>query len=633
MAALSSVVAQRGGHLAEGLHILASLLASANERDPGGRGPIDPGESDSIDRRRFLRLLGAFGSAGVITVGTAGSAIASRPRTRPASANDASPNGGGRLVVSGRVVLRRSRSVSSVVVEPGGELIFHPKRNVTLRSTGNIVVAGRLSMRPDGARLHRIIFQGVDESAFVGGGEDPIDSDVGLWIVGRGRLDMAGTPKTGWLRASSQLDAGATEVTLEEAPQGWRAGDEIVVVPTRAGDMTGFEVRTIRSLAGATMRLSSPLEHPHPAVDGLTAEVANLTRSVRIEGTPNGRTHVFIGSSEPQKIRHTAIRHVGPRSSDFVPGRYGLHMHHMHNASRGSLVEGVVIRDSGSHSFVPHASHGITIRDSVAYDVFKEAYWWDRPPDPMHNDSEDSVWDHCLAARVRGYGSEDIRASGFMLGSSGTNGNAPSNFIRDSAAVGVDGEGKAMSGFQWPTGQSEPWEFARGLMVAHNCLNGIFVWSNDAFSHDVDNFRSYHNGTGILHGAYKNVYRYDGARIIGSSDAAVELLATSGDAREARMDNIHIEDAPVGLRVREHNLPPEQPSVLSNWTLVNVSTPIQVDEAGTDNPIRLNLVNWRVGDRALRCDDFSLLDIHPQTVIRVLDGGNLLFTITASGCG
>lgn len=573
--------------------------------------------------------MGTVAGAGIIAIATARSAIARMMQQATRAAPRAA---GGRLVVSGRTTLRRSRNVSSVVVQPGGELVFHPGRNVTLRSNGNILVLGKLRMRPNGHHRHGIVFRNVNESAFVGGGEDPIDSDVGLWVMGRGLLDIAGARKTGWLRASSGLSSGAGEIVLEREPEGWRTGDEIVVVPTRAGDTTGFEVRVIRGVDGAIVTLDDPLQEDHPSVDGLTAEVANLTRSVRIEGTPGGRTHVFVRSRRSQSIKHAAIRHVGPRGTGFVLGRYGLHFDHMHDDSRGTLVEGVVVRDCGSHSFVPHASHGITMRDTIAFDVFKEAFWWDRPPDPMHNDSEDSVWDHCLAARVQGYGSEDIRASGFMLGSSGTNGNNPSNFIRDSAAVGVQGAGKGMSGFQWPTGQSEPWEFSRGLMVAHNCKNGIFVWSNDGFSHNVDNFRSYHNETGILHGAYKNVYRYDGARITGSTEAGVELLATSGDARQARMDNFTIEDAPIGLLVREHNLPPEQPSILANWTLVNVQTPVQIDESGSDNECRLDLVDWRVGGRPLECGDVSVIDIHPQTVIRGFDGGTHRFTVTAGGC-
>ena len=52
----------------------------------------------------------------------------------------------------------------------------------------------------------------------------------------------------------------------------------------------------------------------------------------------------------PQALAHTEIRHVAPGAI----GRYGLHFHLCADGSRGSVVEGVVIRDAESHAFVPH---------------------------------------------------------------------------------------------------------------------------------------------------------------------------------------------------------------------------------------------------------------------------------------
>ena len=49
------------------------------------------------------------------------------------------------------------------------------------------------------------------------------------------------------------------------------------------------------------------------------------------------------------------------------------------DGSRGSQVVGTVVRDCGSHAFVPHKSNGISFTDCVAYDVNEDAYWWDAP--------------------------------------------------------------------------------------------------------------------------------------------------------------------------------------------------------------------------------------------------------------
>lgn len=578
---------------------------------------------------------GSTSTTGEPAAGVAVATVASGDWTDPAVwSGERLPGASDTVEIRHEVLLDQDAAVAGIVIDPDGALSFEPSSARTLTSSGNVVVEGRLQMRPASDAMHTLRFSGIDESAFVGEVEGPVDSDVGLWIMGSGRLDAVGTPKSGWLRATEGLSAGASDLTLESPPVGWEVGDEIVVVPTEAGDSTGFEVRTIAAISGATVTLSSALDRDHPAVDGLTPEVANLTRDVQIEGTPSGRAHVFITSSVPQTIKYVGIRYVGPRNADgFLVGRYGLHFHRMHDAARGSLVEGVVVRDAGSHAFVTHASHGITIRDSVAYDVMKEAFWWDRPPDPEHNDTRDLLWDHCLAALVGGYGSEDQRASGFLLGSSGTDSDSPSDVIRDSVAVGVHGDGKLMSGFQWPTGQSEPWEFNAGN-VSHNNDLGMFVWSNDSFRHDVLNVRLYHNTVGLFHGAYKNVFVYGGLRILGTATTAVVLWATSGSDRVSSFEDVYIEGASVGLQIGEHNLPPENPTELSNWVLSDVATPVVVDESLTDHGGTYELLNWTVDGRLLRCSDIEVDVINPETVIQVRDArGALLFSVTANGCG
>ena len=125
---------------------------------------------------------------------------------------------------------------------------------------------------------------------------------------------------------------------------------------------------------------TAPLEHDHPEIgnpfgdDVYTAEVLNLTRNVRIEGTgnhtpsfqphQNGRAHViFLATEQPQTVKYIELGHLGPRRADKkftegVKGRYPLHFHHAKDGSRGSLIEGVVARQSGNRAFVPHASHG-----------------------------------------------------------------------------------------------------------------------------------------------------------------------------------------------------------------------------------------------------------------------------------
>ena len=229
--------------------------------------------------------------------------------------------------------------VAGVRVEAGATLLFDPGMDATLETSANVIVEGILRLRPqppdgaahrNGARdggpyfVHTLRFVEVDETRFVGGGMEPLPSDVGLWVIGEGVLDVAGAPKTGWVRLAGGAHEGDDTIALEEAPVGWRAGDTIVIVPTEHPDVgerswSGFEVRTVTAAEGATMRLDAPLAHDHPAVTNPfggavhTAEVLNLSRNVRIEGTgdgsasfqpsDNGRAHIFILSTVPQSVR------------------------------------------------------------------------------------------------------------------------------------------------------------------------------------------------------------------------------------------------------------------------------------------------------------------------------------------
>lgn len=506
-------------------------------------GPSDSvGESQRLPRRQALKLLGAAGLA-FLAHCTGADRKAPTTRTSEAEASDwenpatwgGSPPGPSDVVViSRKVTLRSDAHVAGVVIEPRGHLVFHPGRSVTLQSTGNVVVLGRLTMRP--ARpttLHRLVFSDVDESGFVGGGMDVLDSDVGLWVMGAGVLDLAGAGKVPWTRTAGAVAPGATVIELERNPAGWAVGDEIVVTPTigpsTADHFLAYDVATVDAIHGRSVTLSQPTRHDHPAVEVgrdkvMTAEVLNLTRNVGIEGTPGGRTHVFIRSSRPQAVKHIVIRHVGPRQPDekgataFVLGRYGIHFHHAEDGSRGSLVEGVVVRDAGSHSFVPHMSHGVTFRDCIAHDVVEGPYWWD-----LGDSTDETVWDHCVASLVqsdppfRGYS-----LSGFTLGK------GDGNVIRSCVSVGVQGN-VTSSGFMWPNSVAEGiWTFEDN--VAHNNrVLGIYTWQNTPNVHVVSRFIGYHNvRAGILHGAYRNPYTYEDSILYGNLERSLIVFALNG---------------------------------------------------------------------------------------------------------
>lgn len=544
-------------------------------------------------------------------------------------------------IAAGHTVTAADATVAGLTVH--GELRF--AASATLSSTGNVLVHGKLTMRPSSASaVHTLRFVNVNEAAFVGSGMDPVATDVGLWVLGQ--LDIAGSTKTAWTHAAGSVAKGATQIQLESAPVGWQVGDTVSIVPSEpitigVNSWNGFDLATITAISGATVTLSAPTLYAHPAVTNpfdnaiYTAEVLNLSRNVRIEGTPGKRAHVFIRSTLPQSIRYADLRYLAPRkpTSDgytaSITGRYGLHFHHNLDGSRGSLVEGVVVRDSGGHAFVPHASHGITFKDTISYSTYDEAYWWDAPPCNVGcaqvtiNDSHDITIDHAVAARVlthpnfRGY-----RLAGFVLGK----GDGLS--LRNSVAVGVQGNTDA-SGYEWPEVGQAVWLFENN--VAHNNkVDGIFTWQNNDAAHTITDFVAYHNGeAGIDHGAYRNAYQYKDIYLLGNGTAFISRAASGGalrsDGYAHALERVYMNGY---LRIAEHNLPYIRPTLVKDC----VTTRIVVSEAAKPTPGKYDFVNCTKPDgTSLEPSDFAFSFAWPNSLYRVQRPDRTAYQITGAG--
>jgi G8 domain-containing protein len=516
-----------------------------------------PNNTRALSRRRFLKLAGtgllsALGPARLLAGDPASAAVRAWRWSDPATWGGRVPGERDVAVITKKVILDVNARVAGVVIKDGGQLIFHPSRTVTLRSTGNVIVHGRLAMRPYGPRkIHRLIFLRVNERKFVGGGVKVLRSDVGLWVMGMGVLDVVGSPRLAWTRVEGAVPAGTTTIVLQEDPVGWQVGDRLALTPTLPPTVPrhyeAYDYPMVSAISGRTITLSRATTFNHPAVSvgrdvTMTAEVLNLTRNVVIQGTPRGRAHVFIHSMHSQRVKHACLRYLGPRQPDKRPGitrpvlgRYGLHFHHCEDGSRGSLVVGVVARDIGNHAFVTHTSHGVTFRGCISHDTFEDAFFWDNrrdrfsPAPPTNN----TLYDRCVASRVRhdppfeGYG-----MGGFFLGRG--NGNVAQGCV----AVGVDAD-KNSCGFVWPEGSEGIWTFAD--CVAHNSRwHGIFVWQVTANVHTITRFVGYHNGfAGVFHGAYGNPYRYQDLLLYGNK--AVQFFSwaiSAGDYARLLFENV-----------------------------------------------------------------------------------------------
>lgn len=455
------------------------------------------------------------------------------------------------VVIDKPITLDVDARVAGVRIGTGGELTFDPAQSRTLESTGNVEVSGVLRARPDRADVvHRLGFLGIDESLFVGDHTmAPYETDVGVWVLAGGVLDLQGTRKRPWTRLSGGADAGATSITVADAA-GWQVGDEIVVTPAEPTTVDGYaehhDRRVITGVSGSTISLDQPLAFPHPEVTvrpGVVhrAEVLNITRNVRIEGTPEGRTHVIVvGAGRPQNVGFVGLRHTGPQQDGTpVIGRYAMHFHMDEDASQGTVLEGLVAFEGGNHAFVSHTSHGITMRECIAHDQFEDPFWWDQSDENNPSDmipTNDLVYDRCVASHVKSTAESRYGISGFTLGA------GSGNIARGCVVTGVLGGDEATSGFNWPTDSRDENTWTFEDCVAHNCdATGIFFWQNEVPRTIVNRFTAYHDARGILAGAYSNLVSYRDTTIFACSHQGLVVNAVPEEPRNDPNETITYE--------------------------------------------------------------------------------------------
>ena len=472
-------------------------------------------------------------------------------------------------------------------VPAGDTWTLNPNADTTITSGGNIIVRGTLVMKPANGNVeHLIQFTGINESNFAGGGMDPIASDVGLWVMGSGRIILEGESKPAWAYTWQS---------------GW-TGDEVRAAPNTPGSYSNFPAVT---------------KAPAKNALGYSTELLNLTRNVRVEGTSNGYSHVFIRSTQPSTIKNAAFRYMAPDfgNSD-VTGRYGLHIHHSGNGSRGTVVDGLVIRDTKGHAFVPHMSNGITMRNTIAYNVRGEAYWWDEG-----DSSDDIVFDRAVVAIMRATAnpSNTHRLGAFYLGQ----GNNVT--VTNSVVVGLQREdGASRSGYIWPEDDEATWTF-RNNRAHNNETNGIFVWQNNEMPHVIDGFVAYYNAqSGIEHGAYTNSYVYKNLVLLGNGTAIhSHALGEPGD--DAFTDTqiwSNVKTNGGTLYIDEHARDPERPVRFVDCDLGEVV----VRDSGGAEPSEYDFI--RCG---LEPNDFDLSGAKSNSVFRVQRANGTAYRLTGNG--
>lgn len=425
-------------------------------------------------------------------------------------------------------------------------------------------------------------FRGINENNMVGSNMDDVRaSDVGLAVLGAGRLNLQGDYVNPFTDARTNVLKGSTSITVMDAT-GWKVGHEIVVnpstaVPRKIADLSSdesdfnrdnagnpvdpfaanFERRTITAVSGNTVSFAQPLLYDHSAVDVhgtvYPAIIANLSRSFEIRGTKTGYSHVFIHSSQPQIIKNIALRYMGPRKNNqIISGLYALHQHHSGYGAAGTIIEGVSIYDGRSRGYVTHVSHGVTIRKSTTFNLYGASAWWDQ------GDRTHLAKYHDMLFMLQT--NDGVNSSESMVLFGQGDGNEAVNII------GIRGDKPKGAVFAWEADNEAAW--VTNQLRTNSSRVGIEWWQNTPHKdHVVNDYVSYNMARfAISHGAYGNSVRYNRAVI---QNANVQIQASSSYTLGMALDNSWMNNAK--LIVHGSAIPSPYPNMFRSDTMVGNS--------------------------------------------------------------
>jgi len=207
-------------------------------------------------------------------------------------------------------------------------------------------------------------------------GLDPKDGPA--LVCCAARMDLHGAPMSRtWVKLGADAESGAKTVTLSELVDGWRAGDEVIVTPSKVHQRhrsnpkeyqneMGTEERRIVRIDGTMIELDKPLAEEHSGSGEFRCEIANLSRNVIVESAdPAGvRGHTMYHAHSRGGISYARFAHLGKAG---VLGRYAIHFHLCGDTMRGSQVLGVAIVDSANRWVTIHGTEYLIVRDCVGY--------------------------------------------------------------------------------------------------------------------------------------------------------------------------------------------------------------------------------------------------------------------------
>jgi hypothetical protein len=366
------------------------------------------------------------------------------------------PSQGARVLIhkNHRVIINRQLDAHIQTIKLEGELAFNPHKNTRLyvdtivTLPGSVLRIGEPIVPIDADKKAEIIISDYNEEGMII--DDPASPDydplrIGQGILTNGLFLAYGADKTPYAALSGEgVARGATELYLDEAPEGWRVGDRIVINGVSENG-TESELRSIVDIEDTKIILDAALafDHivPETTIDDveLKVHVANLSRNAIIKtdadvladkGGKNNpqnvehRGHVLFMHNNNVNIHDVEFRDLGRTNKKYPldetlftseapnaratkigtnqAARYPVHFHRAGLDGKVGRVNECVIVYSPGWGYVNHSSN-VIMKDNIAYGVYGASFITEAG-------DENGVFEGNMAIATRGLGAGDIKS-------------------------------------------------------------------------------------------------------------------------------------------------------------------------------------------------------------------------------
>lgn len=287
--------------------------------------------------------------------------------------------------------------------------------------------------------------------------------NLGTFMAYGNKLDKT------WVRME-EVEAGATEIELEEVPAGWKVGDTLLIPDTqqlRYGTYRGAQDVKIRKegdvyisgINNTTVSLSKPLDFEHLGGRRFNGElkfkplVANVSRNIIVKSeNPEGTFgHIINTGNALADVRYAAFVNLGRTSVENIDnstfdadgnlshfgtnviGRYAFHYHHVHN--------------HGHNESHPHFGHVI----GCFLDGGNKSKWGIVVHQTHDTHVADNVCDNFVGSGIVTEDGPEVRNvfdRNFVMGCKGNGINGKFNFVAPNFKPGAEGAGFWFHGMQ-----------------------------------------------------------------------------------------------------------------------------------------------------------------------------------------